>query len=124
MLRPFRLRFQNLLAFQAQEMYRSSFSGDSLMDAIENKKERRSLRQKVYEGIMQEIVTCKLRPGESISELQFVERFQVSKTPIREALTALQKDGLVHYTPEPRFHGGSDLHSGCPGGLRRPRILF
>jgi DNA-binding GntR family transcriptional regulator len=73
------------------------------MDAIENKKERRSLRQKVYEGIMQEIVTCKLPPGATISELQFVEQFQVSKTPIREALTALQKDGLVHYTPNRGF---------------------
>ncbi len=70
---------------------------------MENKEERRSLRQKVYEGIMQEIVTCKLAPGATISELQFVERFQVSKTPIREALTALQKDGLVHYTPNRGF---------------------
>ncbi len=70
---------------------------------MENKEERRSLRQKVYEGIMQEIVTCKLAPGVTISELQFVERFQVSKTPIREALTALQKDGLVHYTPNRGF---------------------
>ena len=73
------------------------------MDTFDNKKERRSLRQKVYEGIMQDIVTCKLPPGASISELQFVEHFQVSKTPIREALTALQKDGLVHYTPNRGF---------------------
>jgi len=73
------------------------------VDAMENIKERRSLRQKAYEGIMQDIITCKLLPGVSISELQFVERFQVSKTPIREALTALQKDGLVHYTPNRGF---------------------
>ena len=73
------------------------------MEAIENKNERRSLRQKVYEDIMQEIITCKLPPGDTISELQFVERYQVSKTPIREALTALQKDGLVHYTPNRGF---------------------
>jgi DNA-binding GntR family transcriptional regulator len=70
---------------------------------MDNKMERKSLRQRVYEDIMQEIVTCKLSPGDSISELQFVERYQVSKTPIREALTALQKDGLVHYTPNRGF---------------------
>jgi DNA-binding GntR family transcriptional regulator len=70
---------------------------------MENKIERRSLRQRVYKDIMQEIVNCKLPPGVTISELQFVERFQVSKTPIREALTALQKDGLVHYTPNRGF---------------------
>jgi len=73
------------------------------MDTMENKKEHMSLRQKAYEDIMQEIVTCRLLPGATISELQFVERFQVSKTPIREALTALQKDGLVHYTPNRGF---------------------
>lgn len=73
------------------------------MVAMENQKERRSLRQKVYIDIMQDIITCKLLPGASISELQFVERFEVSKTPIREALTALQKDGLVHYTPNRGF---------------------
>jgi DNA-binding GntR family transcriptional regulator len=70
---------------------------------MENKNEHRSLRQKVYIDIMQDIITCKLPPGASISELQFLERFQVSKTPIREALTALQKDGLVHYTPNRGF---------------------
>jgi len=70
---------------------------------MDNKRERMSLRQRVYDDIMQEIVTCKLSPGASISELQFVERYQVSKTPIREALTALQKDGLVHYTPNRGF---------------------
>jgi DNA-binding GntR family transcriptional regulator len=62
-----------------------------------------SLRQKAYDAIKREIITCRLAPGESISELQFVERFQVSKTPIREALTALQKDGLVHYIPNRGF---------------------
>lgn len=67
------------------------------------KKGRLSLRQKVYDVIKREIITCELTPGESISELQFVERFQVSKTPIREALTALQKDGLVHYIPNRGF---------------------
>lgn len=70
---------------------------------MENQKERKNLRQQVYNNIKQEIITCKLPPGESISELQFVDRYQVSKTPIREALTALHKDGLVLYTPNRGF---------------------
>jgi DNA-binding GntR family transcriptional regulator len=70
---------------------------------MEVRKERKSLRQEVYSRIKQEIVTCQLSPGESISELQFVDRYQVSKTPIREALTVLHKDGLVHYTPNRGF---------------------
>lgn len=56
-----------------------------------------SLRQKVYEQIKREIITCRLAPGEPLSEGQFVDRFQVSKTPIREALTSLQQDRLVEY---------------------------
>ncbi len=56
-----------------------------------------SLRQKVYEQIKREIITCKLAPGEPLSEGQFVDRFEVSKTPIREALTSLQQDRLVEY---------------------------
>ena len=61
------------------------------------------LRQQVYEDIKHDIITCKLAPGEPLSENQFVDRFQVSKTPIREALTSLVQDGLVEYTPNRGF---------------------
>jgi DNA-binding GntR family transcriptional regulator len=61
------------------------------------------LRQQVYENIKHDIITCKLAPGEPLSENQFVDRFQVSKTPIREALTSLVQDGLVEYTPNRGF---------------------
>ncbi len=62
-----------------------------------------SLRQIVYEKIKYEIISCKLAPGEPLSESQFVDRFQVSKTPIREALTSLQQDHLVEYIPNRGF---------------------
>jgi DNA-binding GntR family transcriptional regulator len=61
------------------------------------------LRQHVYEQIKHDIITCKLTPGEPLSENQFVDRFGVSKTPIREALTSLVQDGLVEYTPNRGF---------------------
>lgn len=63
----------------------------------------RILRQQIYKEIKHDIVTCKLAPGEPLSENQFVDRFQVSKTPIREALTLLVQDGLVEYTPNRGF---------------------
>lgn len=62
-----------------------------------------SLRQKVYAEIKADIITCKLAPGEPLSENQFLERFQVSKTPIREAFTSLQQDRLVEYIPNRGF---------------------
>jgi DNA-binding GntR family transcriptional regulator len=61
------------------------------------------LRQQVYEQIKHDIITCTLTPGEPLSENQFVDRFKVSKTPIREALTSLVQDGLVEYTPNRGF---------------------
>jgi DNA-binding GntR family transcriptional regulator len=61
------------------------------------------LRQHVYEQIKHDIITCKLKPGEPVSENQFVDRFGVSKTPIREALTSLVQDGLLEYTPNRGF---------------------
>jgi len=75
------------------------------MDTPEKKKKSThvSLRQKVYEQIKHDIITCRLSPGEPLSEGRFVDRFQVSKTPIREALTSLQQDRLVEYTPNRGF---------------------
>jgi DNA-binding GntR family transcriptional regulator len=75
------------------------------MDAPEMKKKSKhvSLRQKVYEQIKHDIITCRLSPGEPLSEGRFVDRFKVSKTPIREALTSLQQDRLVEYTPNRGF---------------------
>lgn len=61
------------------------------------------LRQQVYEQIKHDIITCKLAPGAPLSENQFIDRFGVSKTPIREALTSLVQDGLVEYTPNRGF---------------------
>jgi len=61
------------------------------------------LRQHVYDQIKHDIIICKLAPGEPVSENQFVDRFNVSKTPIREALTSLVQDGLVEYTPNRGF---------------------
>ena len=61
------------------------------------------LRQQVYEQIKHEIITCVLAPGSVLSDGQFVDRFKVSKTPIREALTSLVQDGLVEYEPNRGF---------------------
>ena len=61
------------------------------------------LREQVYEQIKHDIITCKLSPGTQLSENQFLDQFQVSKTPIREALTSLVQDGLVEYTPNRGF---------------------
>jgi DNA-binding GntR family transcriptional regulator len=59
----------------------------------------RSLELQVYETIRDEITRGVLRPGEPLVESQLSEVFGISKTPVREALIRLKRDGLVEASP-------------------------
>ncbi|WP_043839128.1 GntR family transcriptional regulator [Muricoccus aerilatus] len=48
-----------------------------------------------YEQIRGMILDGRLRPGETISEVQLAERLQVSRTPVREAVKRLVGQGLL-----------------------------
>ena len=48
-----------------------------------------------YERLTQAIVTGELVPGQPLVETALAEWCQVSRTPVREALTRLEQDGLV-----------------------------
>jgi DNA-binding GntR family transcriptional regulator len=67
------------------------------------KKQKVSLRQKIYEQIKHEIITGTLAPAQQLSESDLSERYEVSGTPVREALTSLQRDKLVEYAPNRGF---------------------
>jgi DNA-binding GntR family transcriptional regulator len=47
----------------------------------------------VYEGILRLIVTGRMRSGERLVETQLAALFNVSRTPIREALARLEREG-------------------------------
>jgi DNA-binding GntR family transcriptional regulator len=64
-----------------------------------NKSQPITRREEVYNLLKQEIITCQLSPGQVIFEGELAEQFGVSKTPIREALTQLQQDGLIKFLP-------------------------
>lgn len=49
----------------------------------------------VYETLRNEIIELKLAPGSPIDEVQLSDRFELSRTPIREALVKLSADGLI-----------------------------
>src|ERR1700753_1917999 len=51
-----------------------------------------------YERLLQEVIRGELAPGEVLTEMALAERLQVSRTPIREALTRLEQDGLIKRT--------------------------
>jgi DNA-binding GntR family transcriptional regulator len=66
-------------------------------------KQRVSLRQKLYQQIKHEIITGELKPAQQLSESELSVRYEVSGTPVREALTSLQRDQLVEYQPNRGF---------------------
>lgn len=49
----------------------------------------------VYKVLRQEILTLEIPPGEFLDENQIAERFNLSRSPVREALIRLTGDGLV-----------------------------
>lgn len=63
------------------------------MTTTQNKKVR------VYEILKKQIINVDLKPGLPINESLFAEDLGVSKTPIREALRQLERDGFVENVP-------------------------
>jgi DNA-binding GntR family transcriptional regulator len=57
------------------------------------------LERRVYERLRDEIVSAVLQPGEQLVEARIASELGVSKTPVREALIRLQRDGLVAIEP-------------------------
>ncbi len=53
----------------------------------------------VFDKLKAEILDLELKPGQAISENEICARFDVSRTPVREALRRLQEQGFVHTVP-------------------------
>ncbi len=60
----------------------------------------RPLREIVYEQLKRQILTGQITPGTRMMEVELAEEMGVSRTPVREAIRKLEKEGLV--TIEPR----------------------
>ena len=58
------------------------------------------LREMVYEELKMQILKGSIIPGTRMMEVELAEEMGVSRTPIREAIRKLEKEGLV--TIEPR----------------------
>ncbi|MEU0239051.1 GntR family transcriptional regulator [Nocardiopsis sp. NPDC006198] len=58
-----------------------------------------SKTESVYQRLKDEIEALTLPPGARLSELTVAERFGASRTPVREALRRLAREGLVDFVP-------------------------
>jgi DNA-binding GntR family transcriptional regulator len=67
----------------------------------------------VRDALEQDIVTGKFLPGERLDELTLARRFEVSRTPIREALLQLGASGLVEQHP----HRGTFVVERTPAAI-------
>jgi DNA-binding GntR family transcriptional regulator len=58
-----------------------------------------SLTDRAYKEIEEQIVTLRLQPGAILSESSLAKRLDIGRTPVREALQQLAREGLVTILP-------------------------
>lgn len=65
------------------------------------------MRESTHVVLRAEILNCELAPGTEIREAELATRFQVSKSPIRDALMRLEREGLVISMPRQGYRVAS-----------------
>jgi DNA-binding GntR family transcriptional regulator len=58
-------------------------------------KKQATLKSQVYDYLKEQIIMGGVKPGERLIEEKISEELQVSRSPIREAIRMLEKDGLL-----------------------------
>lgn len=59
---------------------------------------------KVYDALKELSVDYRFRPGERVNEVELATRLGVSRTPVREALNRLVRDGFMSFVPNRGFY--------------------
>ena len=65
-----------------------------------NLQNHKPLREIVYEELKRQIMVGEIQPGTRMMEVELADEMGVSRTPVREAIRKMEKEGLV--TIEPR----------------------
>lgn len=74
----------------------SKSPAEDLLDLLEmNADADGSLMQQAYRRLEELIVTLQLKPGEVLSESTLTKQLGIGRTPVREALQRLAREGLV-----------------------------
>jgi DNA-binding GntR family transcriptional regulator len=81
-----------------------------------------SLSDKVFAWLTDQIVAGALRPGQWVSENELAARLGVSRSPVREALRGLAREGIVEVRPR-RGTVIAELSAEDADGLYRAREL-
>ncbi|WP_419805912.1 GntR family transcriptional regulator [Terriglobus sp.] len=54
---------------------------------------------RIYAAMRDDVISCELIPGSSISEAELCARYNASRTPVREACRRLQEEALLQIVP-------------------------
>lgn len=66
----------------------------------------------VYEQLKEQILHLELQPGTAISEIETAEKYNISRTPVRDAFKRLEREGLLEIRPHiGTFVSLIDLHA-------------
>jgi DNA-binding GntR family transcriptional regulator len=61
---------------------------------------KNSTSKTIYYKLREEIINLYLVPGRNISEKEISEKYEVSRTPVREAFVRLSQEGLLNIYPQ------------------------
>ncbi len=81
----------------------NSQSKNSGFETLRSMPERKSLGQDVYEKLKQAIVNGDLPPDSRLIESHMANVLGISRTPVREAIHKLEREGLLRHNPSGGF---------------------
>lgn len=74
-------------------LFQHQIKSDSMMKKL-------NLKTIAYNSIRQKIVTCEYAPGIHLNEEILTETLGLSRTPVRDALSRLEQEGLIEIIPK------------------------
>lgn len=63
------------------------------------KKDRETLKEWVSDQIREAVITGRLKPGDRLIETKLAKEMDISRLPLREAISALEKEGILRSIP-------------------------
>ena len=97
-------RYSLVYSIGSIRMTTTVFDYEAIRKVPPSSRERSTSRvNEIYESLVSDIIKGTIPPGESLSELSLAERFKVSRTPVREVLIHLHKEGFAQRRPSKGF---------------------
>ncbi len=82
----------------------AAYNEDMELKGFMSLPERRSLGRSVYENLKEAIIEGSLVPESRVVETRFAKALGISRTPVREAMHKLEREGLLRQDPKGGFY--------------------